>query len=420
MSQRKLAGERYTGSYICQIESGKTRPSLKALEYIAVKLNKPISYFYTEEDAVPSEKKNKRIDLIINQGEEALLKFDYAKALKNFQEAFKAGKDMISTYMEAVIRRGLGQAKMGLKQYEKAREELDHALELFLRLRDFREVAYTKFYIAHLYHLQGKFEGTKQYLDETEKLIKEKKIEDPAIYAKIWNAKGIRYAETGSIEESIIAYTKAIEFWNKASNLNKIGESYINLIVSLKDAGEIDKAVKYSQKALGIFEALNGTENKARTLLNLGIIYYEKNSFDEALDCLTQAFSLFEELGNNASKAYVLTELAKVESAKNNLDKALEYGNNTLALAEEYCDEIEKGRVLAILGEIATKKKDWKGAKKFYKDSIEILEKYDVTVDLTKALQKFSQLLLDSGETGEASTYLQEALHKLDRLDLTR
>lgn len=420
MSQRKLAGERYTGSYICQIEADKTRPSLKALEYIAVRLNKPISYFYTEEDSVPSEKKNRLIDLTINQGENALLKFDYSSALKNFNDALKQGSDMLSAYREAIIKRGIGQSKIGLKQYDEAHNVLNDALESFTQQEDPREIAFTKFYISRLFYFEGRFNEARRTLEEVEKIFKEKKIKDPALLANIWNAKGVLLSESGDIGDSIAAYKKAIEYWNDASNINKIGEVYSNLIVSFKDAGETDKAVKYSFKALGIFETINSDEHKARALLNLGIVYYEKNSLEEAYSYLTQASDLFEDLGNNAYKAYAFTELAKVESAMDNLDKALEFGNKALALVEEYCDEIEKGRVLSILGEIAANKKDWKAARQFYKESIEILEKYDVTVDLTKTLQKFSQLLLDSGDTKEASTYLQEALSKLDRFELTK
>src|SRR5690349_18186730 len=48
MSQKDLVGERFSKSYISSIERGKITPSLKALEYIARRLEVSVSYLLTE------------------------------------------------------------------------------------------------------------------------------------------------------------------------------------------------------------------------------------------------------------------------------------------------------------------------------------------------------------------------------------
>src|SRR5438105_4871959 len=47
MSQKDLVGERFSKSYISSIERGKITPSLKALEYIARRLEVSVSYLLT-------------------------------------------------------------------------------------------------------------------------------------------------------------------------------------------------------------------------------------------------------------------------------------------------------------------------------------------------------------------------------------
>src|SRR3954447_20796251 len=47
LSQKDLVGERFSKSYISSIERGKITPSLKALEYIARRLNVTVGYLLT-------------------------------------------------------------------------------------------------------------------------------------------------------------------------------------------------------------------------------------------------------------------------------------------------------------------------------------------------------------------------------------
>lgn len=420
ISQRKLAGDKYTGSYICQIEAGKTRPSLKALEYIAIKLNKPISFFYTEEDAVPSEQRNKLIDILINCGFEALLSSDPPRAKKHFNEAQAYNKETNSIRRQALILMGRGVVAYEQGDYDEASELLNASLEIFTNFNSHREMVEILFKLAQLSLKEGNHSLCKKHLEQTESIMTKNKIQNPALFANIWNIKGILKSDSGDLDESIRAYEKALGYSETATNLQKTGEIYSNLSITLKDAGEFDKAVDCSARSIGIFELLNNIEKRASTMLNLGIVYQEKGDLEKARSCLVESYSVFREIGNNKYRAYVGTELAKLEVIASNFDKANEYGKEALALVEEFCCDLEKGRVLSVLGDIAVGKKDWKTAKQLYKDSIDLLEKFDITVDLTKALQKYSQLLLTTGETKEASSYLQEAINKIGKLEIQR
>lgn len=53
LSQRQLCGDVITRNMLSQIESGKARPSMPTLQYLAARLGKPVGYFL-EEDTVLS------------------------------------------------------------------------------------------------------------------------------------------------------------------------------------------------------------------------------------------------------------------------------------------------------------------------------------------------------------------------------
>ena len=50
LSQRQLCGEEITRNMLSQIESGKAKPSMQTLTYLAQKLGKSVSWFLGEED----------------------------------------------------------------------------------------------------------------------------------------------------------------------------------------------------------------------------------------------------------------------------------------------------------------------------------------------------------------------------------
>lgn len=55
LSQRQLCGQEITRNMLSQIESGKAKPSMSTLQYLAAQLDKPISYFLEDSDRSPSD-----------------------------------------------------------------------------------------------------------------------------------------------------------------------------------------------------------------------------------------------------------------------------------------------------------------------------------------------------------------------------
>ena len=74
LSQRQLCGEEITRNMLSQIESGKARPSMSTLQYLAARLDKPISYFLEDGDLSPS-------DTALERARQAYRDGAYAQAL---------------------------------------------------------------------------------------------------------------------------------------------------------------------------------------------------------------------------------------------------------------------------------------------------------------------------------------------------
>ena len=62
MTQQELAGDDFTKSFISQLEKNEANPSLKSLQIIAQRLNKPVSFFLDDETTTPIRELNHRLE----------------------------------------------------------------------------------------------------------------------------------------------------------------------------------------------------------------------------------------------------------------------------------------------------------------------------------------------------------------------
>ena len=67
LSQRQLCGQRITRNMLSLIESGKARPGMDTLTFLAAQLGKPIGYFLEEQAALPEREELSQVRLALAQ-----------------------------------------------------------------------------------------------------------------------------------------------------------------------------------------------------------------------------------------------------------------------------------------------------------------------------------------------------------------
>jgi tetratricopeptide (TPR) repeat protein len=104
--------------------------------------------------------------------------------------------------------------------------------------------------------------------------------------ASAWNDLGELFFKTGALDESINAFTKAIELEPDA------GQSYSNLARTLAAQGKYQEAVPLFQKSI---ELLPDNKDKAATWNSLGNAYRKLNDYDNAINAYQKAVVLADE-----------------------------------------------------------------------------------------------------------------------------
>ncbi len=121
LSQRQLCGDVITRNMLSQIESGKAKPSMATLQYLAAALKKPIGYFLEENTACSDN---------IGQMEQARTAYaarDYA-AVMRILAAYRrpdALFDAECSYLTALCALELGKQRMEEAEFRAATELLE-------------------------------------------------------------------------------------------------------------------------------------------------------------------------------------------------------------------------------------------------------------------------------------------------------
>jgi tetratricopeptide (TPR) repeat protein len=420
LTQSELAGDKYTASYISQIENGLINPSLKALNFIAEKLNKPIGFFCDDPEEVKRiaarQEVEKRVRFLINLGEAYLARGESRLALGNLSQAEKLFDELESDELRALLLRFKGKVKAHMHDWDEAEECYLNTLNLYKKLDKPIETARTYYDLSQLYFFQEIYSKDESCLKKALRALEEAGAQEPSILADIYNGLGVVSWIRGRFNEAAKAYDKALEYAKQASDMDKLAGIYMNISLNYSDDEQFDQAIVFSEKAVSIFESIENNRRLAEVLNNTGTVLVKQKKFDEALNFFKKSLAIFKELNDNKSCGYVLTELAKLFLNKKEIKEAEEYAEKALAVAEEYQDKVEKAHILSILGEIAQHRKEWWKAKYYFKQSIELLEEAEVSVELTEALHKYSELLLSTGETEQAAASLRKALENLRKL----
>lgn len=108
LSQRALCGDAITRNMLSLIESGKARPSMDTLQYLAGRLGRPVGYFLEENTVVSAN------PACMSRARQAYARRDYAGALEALT-AYQAPDELFDAecaYLQALCALALGQERL--------------------------------------------------------------------------------------------------------------------------------------------------------------------------------------------------------------------------------------------------------------------------------------------------------------------
>lgn len=352
LSQKQLAGEDMTRSYISLIEKGRAVPSQRMLKIIARRLNTPMEFFlggsaatdtdigeavldkakacYAEQnDSACIRIAHKVLTLTEDtsaQSEAYLLILRSHNRLGDYRQALDEGEVAAFT----VIR--TGDRERIVEYYLEMGRAAFHA-ELFHAARKHYEQAYT--YSSRLKHLQEEHIHSLTFLGTTHlrlgnvneglnyylKAEKEAQmVGQPELYGEITLGLGKAYYMSEQDEHMLLSYNwtkRSVQAYKQASS-----ESYVlalhNLAVIQLHMGQKKEALPLLNECARIYDKRNLPHKKASILEEISKVYLEQREPEQAEAIIKEALQLLDQQDEGMLRAKLYRLLGIVFHEKNN------------------------------------------------------------------------------------------------------
>lgn len=423
LTQSNLAGDEFTSSYISLIEKGRVNPSLKALNIIASKFNKPVNYFLNNKEENSSSisvdnEKYKQIKALISLGENLNTKNNLEQAEKYFQKAKTLIDKDNFTLEKGIIDKNLGLIAFKEKKYDIAFEYFNNALECFKIENNFNELACIYNALGVVMQKTNQHSNCLDYHQAALNILVEKRIDNPNLKLKVLFNLGNTYSRLGQLTNADKYLNMASPLMDAYGNLNQISKLYMSLGINAYEMGDLDQALEYTQKSMELSKTMENMELVAGLKTNLGAVYTQLGRYSEAEAFLEESLMLKDDLKIEYKKPATLVEIARLNYYRDNLDYSLEYCQQSLKLLDKYPDPLEKGKTYHLIGLIKQKmyndldnktEEHFSAAAETFQQAIELFESIDEKRYLAEVYSKIGELYSEV-DVEKANKYLRKSV----------
>ena len=377
LTQEEVAGDFITRNMLSQIENDLSTPSIKTIQHLAKKLNKPISYFLGNElDEIQTTDKNSKssfehASFIAKKGE-------FGKCISYINQELKLiEKDTQNLYHGRLLYI-LAKCKIMIDDYDNVDIILDNSIRILANNNEHYFLSNAYFYKFNISFNNNKFNKAEIYIRKSIEEFKKSYIGDPSLETKLFFSLGFALYKQNKYKESIINLNHTIKLSKEYKAFNNYGESHMVLGIIYKKINEIDKAIDCTEKAVSIFHGLDDKHLKAACQKNIGNYYLINNDFLNAEKNLVEALKYFDSNQNHEIAHTIRSDIQELLVKKEDYEKAIEYVNE---IDINIINTVDQARIYMNLGNAYAGVGDYNLAKDNLKKAEELLENsncYDV------------------------------------------
>jgi tetratricopeptide (TPR) repeat protein len=277
LSLAQLGGTELTRGFISAVETGRSSISLKALSYIADRLDLPMTYFLDGQE----DSRTLLPELQLDDAEERLRTQRPAEALEIL---------LAVTAPDTLRSRQLWLHGWALHDLGRAREAIPRLQEALARAEsegDRRHTILVQYMLATAFFAATNYEEALEHLRRAHSRTVD--LGDDALLGKLTVALGHIYLAQGQTDVALAQYARARQLFNAVDDLNNLAAVYSGLSRLHRQKGDLRAAIRYGRLGLGIWEAKQNQREAAHELANIAARYEEIGETDLALTTALEA-----------------------------------------------------------------------------------------------------------------------------------
>ena len=178
---------------------------------------------------------------------------------------------------------------------------------------------------------------------------------------------------------SLGEYQKAIEFYQQSLAITREigdrggeGKSYMGLGNVYRSLGEYQKAIEFHQQSLAITREIGDRGGEANSYNNLGNVYYSLGEYQKAIEFHQQSLAITREIGDRGGEGNSYNNLGAVYKSLGEYQKAIEFHQQSLAITREIGDRGCEAKSYMGLGNVYRYLGEYQKAIEFHQQSLAI------------------------------------------------
>lgn len=341
LTQAALAGGGFSKGYVSALERGAVRPSFKALEVLARRLEVPVSELLsaTQQLSAKPDLEALQEDLVYQanyakmlirtgQVQEALrLIDDIEKSAQPYQASLSPGV----TYLVPFLR---GRAYLQVLAPDLARPELEMALEI-AKTKPEASASVRNLLGVVFFELSQPRLALEQHLLCLES-IQTHVINDLNFRVNVYRNLANDYWAINEPRQAIGVYKEALPLLEDLNDMQQQAMAFWGMAMAYKMSQDWPHARLYATRALHIYEASDNRAQAAAICLNLAETLIVEQRFEEAEGLLQRAERLLSGTGNRAVLSYLHRDYADLARRQGEHEKAMSHARESVALARAY------------------------------------------------------------------------------------
>ena len=402
ISLSALAGKDFSRSFLNQIELGTARPSVRNLQIIAERLNRPLEYFLQDHELSATA-----IELALTEAETCLRRGDGPGAQhliarlverQNLSHEIRVRVDLIQA--EAFIRQGAADESIPILQRAIAVGEARRWYQLLVEL-------YDRMGSSH-YLLRRPVEAAR-WFEKALATYESGGVSDPLLKSRVLGHRANVLYVSGHPHEAIAAYKAAIGTAEGLVDMQGLAGMYEGLAMSFHKAGQPDRALTYAQRSLRLYETLQDIRMSAQLRNNMANILLEHGDAAEAEALFVAGAEQLRGVGDTELLPHLIAGAAEAALERGDPGAAASRLTVALKAAASSNDRIALLTIERVMGRLADATGKTAEARQHFERALEIADQVNSAVDRTRVAYDYAKILEASGEHQEAARRYREA-----------
>ncbi len=414
LKQKDIAKDRFTRSYVSQVEKGDAKLSPGAREYITRKLKLPKKYFDT--GLFLDEKK--RLDELIKDIDKLSDSYNYDLAESKVSKALSIAQEAKNdNYINTLLVK-LARIYIKTDRLNKAEELLNKVNKYYIKEKEYKKLAYSYYWTAIALREKKKYQEAililNKSLEENYKLERKKDLSLIAralttiaqIYRFIENYKGADEINKEAINIAIKSkdeYVIAMSYWEYGFLLHRVGD--------------YEKSISYYEKAAPIYKVLGYEKLSLQINNNLASLHHYLGDYDKAIALTKKVVKISKEKGYDEELAYSYLKGAKAKRDKDLLNEAEYDLKKSINLLTKLKDNRILGEAHMALGLLHKRKKENDKAILNFNKAVDIFKTIDQEVYLNSAYSEIMRFYKEVGSLEDKKIdYILDFINYADKL----